>query len=144
MKIKLFALDDNQKTRKLIEKNFKSYNSKTRDDVEVDVSTFSNAKDFFEAMNDDVDLCILDIDLGVSDIDGFDVGRKVHSKYKNATFIISSSDIDADEDCETFMSKVLNINFASEVVSKYLHIKRNKILNFAELLFRQDHYRHAT
>ena len=141
MNIKIFALDDSHAARFLIEYNFKSFNENNSDGVTVDLKTFETPEEFLLNMTQDVDLCLLDIDLGHDDMDGFDVAREVHDKYKNANFIISSYCIDDDEDCESYIPKAKTLNFASEVVAKYLNIKVNKILNFAELLFRQDHYR---
>lgn len=117
------------------------FNERTEDGIEVEVKTFSNHKDFFESLHKGVDLCLIDIDLGIEAYDGFDVGRKVHKLFPKVNFIFSSGDIDEDEDCDTFISKLAKKNFASEVVAKFLHIKDNVLLNFAELLFRQDHYR---
>ena len=136
--IRIHALDDNSNELFLLGQHVKQYNQLSTDEP-VELVPFNDVESYLNSLDDSVNIALLDIDLK-SELDGFDVARKVAEIAPKATIIMMSGFIPEDEEYDSFMPKNHIKNIISELVTRFAHIKGDRFTNLFEVFHGQEHY----
>lgn len=126
---RLAILDDDEATLSLLRRKFQKFNSASKWKVYVDyyIDPIVFLKEF------DHDWALVDLNLDNSEMDGFDVARNILEKHE-ATAIVTSTDIDTDEDLESLLPKK-GIR-ASEIFQRFYRLDINKARNVLQIFMR--------
>lgn len=139
--IRIAVLDDKPDVFKVLEANVNFFNKHSEDGTQVEVDCFTDPMEFVENFNHD--MAMIDIDLGLDSVDGFDVAKRI--KEKGVPMLMVSGHV-TKEDAEEYESVIPKHAFKiSEILFRFHHLAKALSFNLLEILeySRGHRFKHA-
>ena len=139
--IRIAVLDDKPGTFKVLEANVWHFNKHSEDGTQVEIETFTDPMEFVDKFNHD--MAMIDIDLGLESVDGFDIAKRI--KEKGVPMLMVSGHV-TKEDSEEYESVIPKHAFKmSEILFRFHHLAKSLSYNLLEILeySRGHRFKHA-
>lgn len=139
--IRIAVLDDKPESFDTLKFNVCHFNKHSEDGTQVEIDCFTDPMEFVEKF--DHDMAMIDIDLGMDSVDGFDVAKRI--KEKGVPMLMVSGHV-TKADSEEYESVIPKHAFKmSEILFRFHHLAKALSFNLLEILeySRGHRFKHA-
>lgn len=130
MILSVAILDDSKDNLNLLDKHIERFNLSSKHTLNADF--YTDHGKFLREFNHDV--AILDIDLGLEEVNGFKVAKQLAKHYEDPVILMMSASIDEDDSLDCMISRY---KFKiSEIFQRIFRLKSNHRKNILEIYIR--------